>query len=165
MQRNDKNKCDNKNITTQSMCSIFNALNRFVIIDFAGWEPTHSAQILWDKDPQFRRPWLRANKISLNAAKTEAILFCGVRKSISYDIKLVLENSRLKLSSSVKYLGIHLDEHLPWSVNVTFLATKLRTTNGILSKLRYYIPLNTILPIYYAIFHSHFSYAAYGANS
>ena len=104
--------------------------------------------------------WLRANKISLNAAKTEAILFRGVRKSVSYDINLVLDNTKLKLSSSVKYLGIRLDQHLSWSVHLDFLATKLRTANGVLSKLRYYIPLCTLLPIYYALFHSHLSYAA-----
>ena len=104
--------------------------------------------------------WLKANKISLNAAKTEVVLFRGVRKSISYDMKLVLENKRLKLSSTVKYLGIRLDEHLSWSAHIDFLAKKLRVANGILSKLRYYVPLNTLIPIYYALFHSHLSYAA-----
>ena len=82
------------------------------------------------------------------------------RKTVSYDINLVLDNTKLKLSSSVKYLGIRLDQHLSWSVHFDFLATKLRTANGVLSKLRYYIPLCTLLPIYYALFHSHLSYAA-----
>ena len=41
-----------------------------------------------------------------------------------------------------------------------FLAIKLRVANGILAKLRHYVPLNTLISIYHALFHPHLSYAA-----
>ena len=53
--------------------------------------------------------WLRANKISLNSSKTEAILFRHPNKSIDYNLKLKIDGKRIFLTNSVKYLGIHLD--------------------------------------------------------
>ena len=52
--------------------------------------------------------WLLANKISLNAAKTELIVF-----------------RRLFPTSNIKYLGIYLDEFLDGSAHCTQLLTKL----------------------------------------
>ena len=51
--------------------------------------------------------WLKANKISLNSSKTEAILFRHPNKNIDYDLKLKIDGKRIFLTNSVKYLGIH----------------------------------------------------------
>ena len=104
--------------------------------------------------------WLTASKISLNANKTEVVLFRGIHQPINYNMNLLLENHHLQLSTTVRYLGLRLDQHLSWTAYVDFLASKLRVANGILAKLRYYIPLNTLISIYHALFHSHLSSAA-----
>ena len=75
-------------------------------------------------------------------------------------MNLVPDNHHLQLSTTVRYFGLRLDQHLSWTAHVDFLATKLRVANGILAKLKYYIPLNTLISIYNALFHSHLSYAA-----
>ena len=103
---------------------------------------------------------MTANKISLNATKTDVVLFRGIHKPINYNMNLLLDNHHLELSPTVRYLGLRLDQHLSWTTHVDFLATKLRVANGILAKLRYYIPLNTLISIYHALFHSNLSYAA-----
>ena len=54
-----------------------------------------------------------------------------------------LNGKRLNPISTVKYLGVLLDEHLLWTKPVNWVHSKLNQTNGILSKLRY----NTSLPI------------------
>ena len=46
------------------------------------------------------------NKISLNADKTEMILFKHIKKPLDCQLKLKLNGKRLYLTSSVKYLGI-----------------------------------------------------------
>ena len=90
----------------------------------------------------------------------QVVLFCGIHKPINYNMNLLLDNHHLQLSTTVRYLGLRLDQHLSWTAHVDFLATKLRVANGILAKLRYYIPLNTLISIYHALFHSPLSYAA-----
>ena len=104
--------------------------------------------------------WLLANKISLNAMKTEVLLFRSRNKSVTYNIQLKIDNHQLKLSSHVKYLGILLDEFLTWNYHFDFLSSKLSKANGILAKLRHFIPLTLLKTLYYALFHSHLSYAS-----
>lgn len=70
-----------------------------------------------------------------------------------------LGGKRLSLSSSVKYLGVYLNENLSWFYHYNTLALKLRRANGILSKLRYYLSRKTLRTVYFALFHSHLSYA------
>ena len=104
--------------------------------------------------------WLHANKIALNATKTEVIIFRNPKKQLNYDIRLKLNGKYISPSSHVKYLGILLDEHLSWNFHLNSLATKLRKTNGIISKLRHFVPRSTMRSIYFALFHSHISYAS-----
>jgi hypothetical protein len=104
--------------------------------------------------------WLHANKIALNATKTEVIIFRNPKKQLNYDVKLKLNGKYLLPSSHVKYLGILIDEHLAWNFHLNSLATKLRKTNGIISKLLHFVPRSTMRSIYFALFHSHISYAS-----
>ena len=104
--------------------------------------------------------WLVANKISLNKDKTEAILFRHPNKSINYDLKLKLNGKDLKLTNSVKYLGVYLDSHLNWSHHIDVLAPKLNRAAGMLAKIRHYVSSETLRNIYFAIFHSILTYGA-----
>ena len=104
--------------------------------------------------------WLKANKISLNASKTELVIFRPLRKKINYEVKIKVNGHRLRPSSVVKYLGVYIDEHLNWKHHINFVANKLKRANGALSKLRHYVDRNTLASLYYSLFHSHVSYAA-----
>ena len=97
--------------------------------------------------------WLRANKISLNASKTELIIFRDPRKKLS-DIKLKNDGKKLVPCTSVKYLGVYLDCHLNWHVHRAELSTKLSRATGMLSKIRYYVDKETLHMVYYGIFSS-----------
>ena len=103
--------------------------------------------------------WLNANKISLNSSKTEFILFRSRSKPLNFTPFLKLLGKRIYPSSSVKYLGIRIDQHLDWKAHISETSMKLRRANGALSKLRHYIPLKTLVNIYHAIFSSHMRYA------
>ena len=61
--------------------------------------------------------WFRANKLSLNLSKTNYVLF---RKStdntkIENDLSLKIGDETITRASTVKFLGLHIDEHLTWS--------------------------------------------------
>ena len=59
----------------------------------------------------------------------------------------------------MKYLVVHLDEHLSWKTHISSIAPKLRKANGALSKLRHYVPTKILTSVYHAIFGSHLHYA------
>lgn len=103
--------------------------------------------------------WLKANKISLNVKKTEAVVFKTPNKKLDYNLKIKLDGKRLPLSSSVRYLGVIIDEHLCWTKHLDLLASKLRRANGMLSNLRHYLPKYLLRSIYFALFHSHLAYS------
>ena len=56
--------------------------------------------------------WLKANKLSLNAKTTELIIFHTKNTKLDYSVKFKLNGRRLTPISTVKYLGILLDENL-----------------------------------------------------
>lgn len=103
--------------------------------------------------------WLNANKISLNASKTEFIIFRSNRRPLDTIPRIEISGKRLTPSKTIKYLGVHLDEHLTWKQHVAVVAAKLRRANGAISKLRYYLPLPNLINVYHAIFSSHIRYA------
>ena len=104
--------------------------------------------------------WLLANKISLNCSKTELIIFKKAGSLQKYNLRIKLNGHRIFPSDSIKYLGIKLDSTLSGSAHFSFLSSKLRRANGLLSKIRHYVPLEQLKSIYYAIFSSHLSYGS-----
>ena len=77
-----------------------------------------------NKDLKFLIQWLHANKISLNVAKTEVIIFRRKKKQLDFDLNLKICGKKLQASSYVKYLGIYLDQYLDWSPHVNHLSHK-----------------------------------------
>ena len=102
--------------------------------------------------------WLRLNKLSLNADKTELIFFHSKQHAFSYDL---VNYTKLTPVDNVKYLGMYIDKHLSWNFHIFQLSKKLSRANGILSKLRHSVPLEVCLQVYCAIFYSH---VLYGCN-
>ena len=56
--------------------------------------------------------WPKANKIHLNASKTELLVFRHPNKPINYDLKIKIGGKKLIPSKYVKYLGILINSHL-----------------------------------------------------
>ena len=103
--------------------------------------------------------WLLANKISLNCAKTELIFFHKPGHPITgFSFKIKMNGHKLLPSDHIKYLGIYLDSTLSGNYHCKQLITKLKRANGMLSKIRHYVPKEELKSIYYAIFSSHMTY-------
>ena len=81
--------------------------------------------------------WLNANRISLNANKTEFVIFRSPRKKIDCEVKLKLNGKRLFPSRYIKYLGVLVDEHLSWNYHINDLVKKLNRSNSMLSRIRF----------------------------
>ena len=103
--------------------------------------------------------WLLANKISLNCSKTELIYFHKPGFPIqNFKFNIKINGHKISPTDHIKYLGIYLDSTLSGKHHCEILAGKLKRANGMLSKVRHYVPTEELKSIYYAIFSSHMVY-------
>ena len=112
-----------------------------------------------NRDLELTVDWIRANKLSLNASKTEIVLFKPRNKKITKQLNFRVSGQEIKQSSQVRYLGVILQDDMQWDAHITNLEKKLSRSIGLLSKIRYYVPMHLLQTIYYSIFNSHLIYA------
>ena len=94
-----------------------------------------------------------------NSGKTELIFFHSLQHKLNYDdISIKFNKKKLIPVDHIKYLGMYIDKYLSFNFHIKKLSMKLSRANGILSKLRYNVPIQTCLQVYYAIFYSHLIY-------
>ena len=102
--------------------------------------------------------WLNTNKLSLNISKSNFVLFYPPQRKVNDPIKLYVNNTLLEEKNHVKYLGIMMDNNLNWKNHTIYIAKKITRSRGILSKLRYYVTLDTLITLYYALLYPFFIY-------
>ena len=84
--------------------------------------------------------WLRSSKISLNADKTELVIFSPKRKQITKHLNFRISGQKIEISTRVKYLGIQIDQHLNWNEHIKNIIPKLSRAISELFKIRHYEP-------------------------
>ena len=70
---------------------------------------------------------------------------------LPFHVTLSLNGVNLNQEFSIKYLGIIIDSNLSWKSQVSYIAKKIKRNTGILSKLRYYVNLDILVELYYAL--------------
>ena len=104
--------------------------------------------------------WLNANRLSLNVKKSKLLVFHSKQKNKTdlSNFTINIAGSKMEIVDNVKYLGVLIDNNLSWDSYIHSLSKKLGRANGIISKLRHYVPEKTLVSVYYAIFHSQILY-------
>lgn len=108
--------------------------------------------------------WLIANKLSLNIKKTNYIIFHPYQKRIVFDICIKVYDSRTKTffdlerKVHVKCLGVIIDQHLSWKHHINYIALKISRNIGIISRLRHFVTLKTLISIYNSLISPYISY-------
>ena len=74
------------------------------------------------------------------------------------NFSIKLDGKKLVPDNDVNYLGMCIDKNLSWESHIKNLSKKLSRANGVLCKLRSFVPKSTLKSVYYAIFHSQASY-------
>ena len=72
--------------------------------------------------------WFQANKLSLNKDKTRFRLFHKIQDRDNLPLQLPvlrINNYEIKRSSSIKFLGVMVDEHLKWKGHINVIENKL----------------------------------------
>jgi len=83
------------------------------------------------------------------------------------NLNLKIQDLPIEKVSKFKSLGITLDSNLNWNEHVKELCNKLSRVNGVLRKLKNFLPSHVLLTIYNSLFQSHLSYGVtcWGFNS
>ena len=84
--------------------------------------------------------WLRKNKLSLNYSKTIFLLMNKhPQKKVDENFAFRLNDKLLERSSTVKYLGLLIDDTLNWFSHIQHLSHQLARLSGIFYRLRSYV--------------------------
>ena len=83
--------------------------------------------------------WLCANRLSLNVAKTEFIIFRPPKMNLDKRVVLTLNHKKIFESRKIKYLGLLMDDRLTWKFHINELSKKLNRSVDMLFKIRHYV--------------------------
>ena len=94
--------------------------------------------------------WLCSNQLSLNIEKSNFVVFHPPQKR-SFNFTLQINGEKLKHEKCIKYLGILIDSSLSWKPHIEFISKKIRRSIGVLSKIRHYVDINTLIQLYHTL--------------
>ena len=101
--------------------------------------------------------WIRANKLSLNVDKSQFIVFSkGRRNHDTLEVKI--DGKTVKRVSSIKFLGVLIDERLSWSEHVAYIRGKISRSIGMLSVARSLLNKAILVNLYFVFLYPLFTY-------
>ena len=101
--------------------------------------------------------WLIANKLSLNIAKSNFLVFT-TRNSCHTNLELNILSQPLKKVESTKCVGAFIDQKSNWSMHIENVKLKLGRAIGMLAKLRHYLGTDSLRQQFFAFIQSHVNY-------
>ena len=105
--------------------------------------------------------WFRANKLSLKEDKTRFTLFHRPQDRDNQPLRLPalkINDHEIKRSSSIKFLGILVDEYLIWIDHINILENKLPKNLSLLYKTKPFLNAKALKSLYFPFFHSYVTY-------
>ena len=115
-------------------------------------------------DLEALKGWLEGNKLSLNVAKTDAMITGSngkLRKIDSVDATkphFKIDSEDIKLVKEVRYLGVQVYHQLKWTSQLVVTTNKISRGNGMLRYTKQYLPMSTFKTTYKSLVEPHFRY-------
>ena len=78
--------------------------------------------------------WYRANRLKLNASKTQALRLSLCNED--HSVRIVFQGITLEWSDHLKYLGVHFDKKLKWKKQLEAISSKVESRLSGLRRLR-----------------------------
>ena len=100
--------------------------------------------------------WLHVNRLSLNIDKTNYMIITN--KKID-EKELRISGRIIKRATSVKFLGVTIDDRLSFAGHVRDVTNKISSATGMLNRVSTLIPKQVKFNVYFALIHSRLSYA------
>ena len=106
--------------------------------------------------------WFKANKLSINIKKTKFILFhqFSFKDEISLKLPvLMIGTNNIARKSSIKLLGVMMDEHISWIDNVGTVEDKIAKNVGLLYWVSQFLNEDSLKTVYFLYIHSYLNYS------
>ena len=100
--------------------------------------------------------WLQLNKLKLNVKKTKCMVLH--KEALSPMVELYVENQLIETVTNFKFLGIHLDNAMMFSVHHDELISKLLKSSFVIKTLSKFLPSSIMRTLYFAYYESHLVY-------
>ena len=97
--------------------------------------------------------WFKANKLSVNATKTNYMIM-GTQHMTSIEdqsvsnIDIILDKTKLKRVDKTKFLGVTIDENLSWKNHIDGITKTISRNIGMINKLKFIIPERILHTLY-----------------
>jgi len=103
--------------------------------------------------------WFKANRLSLNASKTNCVLFDMRKNNLNtshYELKI--NQTVIERVKSVKFLGIRIDENIDWQEQTEYCRNKMKSGLYALNLCKRYLTSSTLRMLYYSLIHPYILY-------
>jgi hypothetical protein len=101
--------------------------------------------------------WFKINLLSLNFDKTHIIHFKTKNTHIT-EVSVKYNDKLIYSLNNIKFLGMFINDTATWSTHLDQLTNKLSSACYAVRVMKEYMPLKTLIMIYYAYFHSLMNY-------
>ena len=102
--------------------------------------------------------WCISNRLSINVSKCNNMLFTNRKTDITINSSVGIGQEVLETVSIFKYLGIFIDENLTFAAHIKHVTSKLSMSNGILYKIRDFLPREARLRYYNCFIYPYLNY-------
>ena len=106
--------------------------------------------------------WFKANKLSINIKKTKFTLFHKNSSKDDIPVKLpalMVGSNNIERTSSIKFLGVMLEEHISWIDHVRTVENKIAKNIGLLDRVSQFLDEDSLKTVYFSYIHSYLNYA------
>ena len=159
-------------IYINDFCEVVQSGNQIIFADDANYYLTGSnfRQTLDEVNSNMKLilRWFRANKLSINLIKSEAMLF--TRRNLYFPLSPVtLDDKPIPYNFNFKFLGLLLDFRLNWIPHIKRVQSKISSACGVLHQIRNKLTRSVARIIYMALAYPYLNYCntlwASSANS
>ena len=107
----------------------------------------------------YLKEWLDTNRLTLHLGKTNYTVFHHNRHTNHEcpDFFMIDQNKVCK-TSSIKYLGLVIDDQISWKDHIQYLSNKLVKYTSIFYRMRNHLPYNIAIQLYYTFVYSGIAY-------
>jgi hypothetical protein len=95
--------------------------------------------------------WLKAKELSLNFKKTNYVHFT-TKRNMSVNLKIGFNNNFITNSIYTKFMGVKINNSLPWNNHIDLLMKKLSKACYIIRNAKTYMSASLLKVIYCAFF-------------
>ena len=117
-----------------------------------------------NEDLDSLRTWLAANKLSLNVAKTHSLIIGSgqklknIQQATAVKPSLVIGRETISMIKDTKYLGVYVDKHLSWDVQIANMVKKISKALGMLRYSKQYLPIKSVQTMYKSLVEPYFRF-------